>query len=219
MKNKYIQKIFIVLKRNCDIISLVISFAALLIAIQSYILSSNQADLHFAYQSYMTATPQYWDGNGSLTFIAESNNNSADHIYADIFGPGKEVSSNRPGGEVDFVIENRGTIAAKNLLISIRFENATYTNSYQTIDEGLGAREGWKLLEHNHGTGGWQEIRWEPGSDIVLHPGVPIHFPEIPFHNAYIANENAKMHVIISADNAPMKKFTIPLKVEETIEY
>jgi hypothetical protein len=180
------------------IISAIVSVIALIIAIQSYQISTQKANLHLWWSVYQM-DEGHIDGEGIAKFCSEND--------ASVETKSEMVTICRPGGEIEFCVENRGKVAAKNVVMDIRFENMAFSS------DNIPLREGWKTIDHIHGMGLWQGIRWEPGAEKVLHPGIPIRFQEFGVSGCHIG-ENAKMHVILSADNANVNRFTIPVKIE-----
>lgn len=183
---------------NCaGIISAITSAAALAISIVTYRISTQKPKLHLLWCVYLNGEGHV-DGKGIVNFLSEEST---------VETAKKTVTICRPGGEMEFNIINTGKIAAKNVVLDIRFENMQYD------DRNLSSRTGWKPIGQIHGLGLWQGIRWDPGADTVIHPGIPIKFQDFSFTGCTVA-KNAKMYVTLSADNAVANVFSIPVEIE-----
>lgn len=186
-----------------DLISIIIAIIALIISIISYRISTQKADLFLTYQVYdVDKYTEFYENDKGIIKL------NIDEPIKDSFRnkDGYVVTITRPGSEVTFNLENRGKVAAKNPVINFKFNN--FELSYFDKND-------WQGISHNHGLGTWNEIRWQPVDNTVIHKGIPKSFKNFSF-SKYIIYDNANIEVIISADNANTKSFKIPIEVNES---
>lgn len=179
-----------------NLIGIFTAIIALFISMQAFRISNEKADLFLVYQVYDVDKYDnfYENEKGQLKL---KNGVGFD-------GNKDTVTMTRPGGEINMSLENRGNVAAKNPVINFRFINMEYAN--------LKSDSEWKGITHNQGIGTWQEIRWQPSDNAVIHPGIPITFKKFAFNNSKVY-EDAYIEVIISADNAKTRSFKIPVEI------
>jgi hypothetical protein len=186
-------------------IGCIIALIALIIAIQSYRISTLKADLTLYYQVYLSE--EYMKGiwfendKGKLKLECQEVKKGAKTTEY------RTVEPCRPNAEVEFIIENKGKVAAKNPVLNFFFVGMDYP--YEIIREN----DYWKGTIHNHGIGTWSEIRWQPIDNTVIHPGLPVRFREFCFSGADISVNGAYIDVLLSADNFVAKSFKIPVEV------
>ncbi|WP_238917322.1 hypothetical protein [Clostridium sp. YIM B02555] len=190
-----------------NIISLLSGFAsiaALIISILAFNKSNQKANLVLKYNVYDSEKyyngKYFEDGNGKIVFVEEFDD-SKENVYGESWG---QVTICRPGSELNLVIENKGNIPAKNIVMNFKFINM----AIEFKENGY-----WRGISHIHAYGTWNEIRWEPKDNTVIHNGIPVTMCYY-FNRSYINRNSAYIEVILSAENMKTKKFKIPVELK-----